>query len=467
VCLNGGDKMIELILGNVDTKIVGKYPVDIVHEITSYKIPGAEHSPRFRAGEWDGRKKFLNRFNNTFPTGLSGDVLRALRQAGEKVKVTDERVKPKFGKPIKVSAGYEDRPYQVEAIEKSIQVSRGILNIATNGGKTYIASRIISKTNLNTLFLVHRKELMYQTKAEFEQVLGIKVGVIGDGKYDPQKITVAMIPTLTQNLRKHKKFFQSIEMLFADECHHLGSSTWFNIFEHAKNAYYRFGLSGTPTGRSDGGGMFLQCATGKMICSVTNKELIDEGVSAKPHIYMQECTVEEDEGKWQHIYKSQIVENTHRNSLICDWIEKYIKEGLQTLVLIEQTEHGRNLQKMMKKRGYDVPFTHGSSNKKFREQCLVDFKEGKIQTMIASTIYDEGISVDGIQVAIFGGSKKSPIGYMQRVGRGLRRKKNGENKVIIVDFFDKGQKHLEKWSEMRLGLYEAASNDFDVEFVKE
>lgn len=453
-------------MGNVNSKIEGKYPADLVHNLTSYSIPGAQHSPRFKSGSWDGRKRFLNRYTNLFPTGLAGEVLRGLRGAGYKVKVVDERVAPQLGEPIKVSKGYEDRPYQVEAIEKSIEVSRGILNIATNGGKTYIASRIISKTNVNTLFLVHRKELMYQTKREFEEVLGVKIGVIGDGKVDIQKITVAMIPTLTKNLKKYYDLFKSIDMIFADECHHLGSSTWYNIFEHC-NAYYRFGLSGTPTGRSDGGGMYLHAATGKVIVSVTNKELIEGGVSAKPYIYMQKCTVSNEEGKWQHIYKKQIVDNSHRNNLICNWIEKFIKEDKQTLILIEQTKHGKNLQQIMKKRGYDIPFTHGSSNKNFREQCLVDFKDGKIRTMIASTIYDEGISVDGIQVAIFGGSKKSPIGYMQRVGRGLRRKKTGENKVEIVDFFDEGQKHLTNWSTERLGLYESADNDFDVQFIEE
>ena len=146
---------------------------------------------------------------------------------------------------------------------------------------------------------------------------------------------------------------------------------------------------------------------------------------------------------------------------------KFIKEKKQVLVLIDEIEHGKELQEMFKAYNLDVPFTHGSSQANFREECLNDFKSGKLTKMIGSSIYDEGVSVDGIDCIVFGGSKKSAIKYMQRVGRGLRRKKGKENKVIIVDFLDKGNKYLEKWSAERLDIYQAAHNDFDVEIIKE
>lgn len=458
--------MLKLILGNVNSKIVGKYPFDLVNELTSFYIPGAHFSPKYKDGLWDGRRKFLNRYTGVFPTGLAGDLLKGLREAGEKVIVEDYREKPRLGKVIKIDQEFEDRDYQVEAIEKALYSSRGVFNIATNGGKTYIASKIISQTNVNTLFLVHRRELFEQTVAELEGILGITVGQLGNGKNIPGKITVAMIPTITRNIKKHKKLLNRTQMIFADECHHMGSQSWYKVFENC-NAYYRFGLSGTPVGRSDNGEMFLRAATGKILMTVTNKQLIEQDVSAKPLIFMQRCQVKPTTRKstWQEMYNAQIVNNRDRNTKVCDWFEKYLSRGKQVLLLVERTKHGNNIKNMMAKRGISVPFTHGGSSVEHRHDCLEGFKEGRIQGLVASSILDEGISVDGIEVVIFAGSKKSAISYMQRIGRGLRRKK-GQNKVVVVDFYDEGQKFLQEWSEERYNLYTSEDNGFKVHFRK-
>lgn len=49
---------------------------------------------------------------------------------------------------------------------------------------------------------------------------------------------------------------------------------------------------------------------------------------------------------------------------------------------------------------------------------------------------------------------------MQRVGRGLRKKKTGENKVEVFDFYDLTNKHLKKHAEQRRKIYE--NEQFDI-----
>ena len=87
---------------------------------------------------------------------------------------------------------------------------------------------------------------------------------------------------------------------------------------------------------------------------------------------------------------------------------------------------------------------------------------GKQRVLIATTIVDEGLDIDKINVLILAGAKKSDRQYLQRVGRALRRKR-GENVVIIYDFYDTGHRLLDKHTKKRHNLY--LKEEFDVTIV--
>lgn len=102
----------------------------------------------------------------------------------------------------------------------------GILSAATAFGKTVVAANIISKRKVNTMIIVHRRELMVQLKQRLQTFLDIpknSIGVIGGGK-DKRTgiIDIAIIQSLNYK-GEVKEFIGEYGQIIVDECHHVSA----------------------------------------------------------------------------------------------------------------------------------------------------------------------------------------------------------------------------------------------------
>jgi len=138
----------------------------------------------------------------------------------------------------------------------------GVLSATTAFGKTVVASYMIAERGVNTLILVHRRQLLDQWIDRLSRFLDIdpkKIGQIGGGKWNQlREVDVAII----QNLSK-KGVVDNIVgfygQLVVDECHHISARS-FEIVARQCPAKYVTGLSATVT-RKDGHHpiIFMQC----------------------------------------------------------------------------------------------------------------------------------------------------------------------------------------------------------------
>ena len=210
--------------------IKGDFPFKEVREATSYMVDGAQFSPKFRKGFWDGRTHLMNKKTGAFPTGLVPYVIDVLKEEEVEYEIKDHRPIP-----VSADAGFELkgkfqlRDYQLNVCKAAVEKKQGIIKMATGAGKTVCAAAIIKCVGLNTLFLVTSKELLYQAEEEFREKLGLdgpEVGLVGDGHWDPGTwITIAIIDTVHARLgdEKCKELLDSTDVLFADECVHVDS----------------------------------------------------------------------------------------------------------------------------------------------------------------------------------------------------------------------------------------------------
>jgi len=79
----------------------------------------------------------------------------------------------------------------------------------------------------------------------------------------------------------------------------------------------------------------------------------------------------------------------------------------------------------------------------------------EIKTLIASNIFNTGISINNIELFINASAGKSKIQTLQKIGRALR-KAEGKKVATIIDFMDYGNKFLERHSNQRINLYKDA-----------
>lgn len=194
------------------------------------KEEGAFYSRAYKSGFWDGITDFYDMKEDKFHTGLLQLFLAGMRKLKDAnpaftYELIDERERPlvhheAIDEEIVLGNGDEDpitlRDYQYESVQELFKEMVGIINVATNGGKTEIASGIIQqilpylKRGERVAFFTHSKEILHQSAERIAKRLNIdisKVGKIGDGKFDikNKQVVFVMIPTLISALKDPKK----------------------------------------------------------------------------------------------------------------------------------------------------------------------------------------------------------------------------------------------------------------------
>lgn len=458
-----------------------------IHGLLTFDVPGARYTQIYRSKQWDGTKKFYDWQKAQFPIGLFPLVLKDAKAAGKRLVVKDNRVFPKINATVPKLKGLDLRPYQIQAIEKCFEHRTGLIEAATNAGKTAIFSAVLKQMHPNPcLIMTHREELFEQLKDEVEKLTGLKVGVIYAKGVEIHPITIAMVPTLLNRIGREDQevteFYHSVQCIIADECHHLKAKGWSDIMANCK-APYRFGFSGTIFAANSYDGVLVRQWVGEVLFKISNDELISTGVSAVPKMKLHQIdskdllsnVIQETRAQFtQPVTKTEfqkavyrkvvdlaVVKNMERNRVAV----KIVKDNLDKsiLLIVDIIEHGYIIEKMLNAAGVPCVYISGQADKSdIRSESLQDFKDGKLKVLISTTILDEGVDISRIEVMVFLPGKKSERQILQRVGRGLRRK-HGVNEVEIHDFLDYGHKYIEAHSRARTRVYQREG--FEIEVV--
>jgi superfamily II DNA or RNA helicase len=476
--------MTKITIDNVFCQVSELNDIDVIREldsILSYFVSGYQFTKAYKSGWWDSKKQKWERWDGKrhlftegmrFHTGLLDKVQLILKNNNIKPEIVDKRKKVDFGKLIKTK-NIESREYQKRVLDASLDHKGGIIKAATGSGKSVMITQLIANTNVKTMVYVIGVDLLYQMHEIFEKMLGTKVGIIGDGVADVQRINVCSVWTavtalgkkyipvddedcakkeLVQEANKSKisKAIREAEMAIFDECHMLATDTLQEINSASKAAYYKYGFSGTPW-RDDGADMLIEAVCGNTIIEVTASELINDGFLVQPTIHF--ISVPELDGlaeQYQSIYRQYVVENEIRNEKIVKAAEKLVDSGRKVLILVKNIKHGEILLNELEGKRV-VYFVKGDVDSDERNAIRKDFIDGKIQIIIATVIYDQGIDLPILDSLILAGSGKSSGRALQRIGRVIRPYKNKKD-AIVVDFIDNA-KYLLNHTAERIKIY--------------
>lgn len=524
--------MLELHIGNVLTTIEGDLPGSLavqIKECCAYSIQGAEFSAYGSANYcpickkittklsweersacpmdgqtyrrcaihgivrpislWDGRKFLYDSRSASFPTGIIGRVLKVLKENHIEYKQFDERIAP-YTRRL-AWHGPELRYYQKEAVETLIKRSRGIIHGATAIGKSMILSNLIANTGVNTLVLAHSTGVFHQLINTFKKTLQIPIGMVGDGKCELKKVTVAMPQSLVTTVKVPKKrlvkgtwkvvntnkqvikpelaeFMVNVEALYVDESHHISCDTVQLVANSCVNAFYRIGVSATPY-RADLLDILIESATGKVNYRYTASQGIRDGYISKPYIHLVDFkqspyprkkeVIDEKTGeiktqpvKYMDLYTDRVIRNLKRNTLISTIAYNHFMKHESVLIIVRNIEHGENLYAQLKYLGETVRWVNGENNAAELQKVLKDLNDGTCRICIASGIFNEGVDVTGLNVCINTTACDSPVTAMQILGRTLRRT-DTKNKVDFYDIYDTGVRWLGEHAVNRENMY--------------
>jgi superfamily II DNA or RNA helicase len=469
------------------------------HRLLSYRVEGAEHMPGYSASGsgWDGRASFFDYDSARFHAGFVQHVTKGLRAAGYEIQLVKKPLPPPLGpERPKVDDFPETERYafHMRTVDQLVRHGQITAQIATGGGKSRIARLAYTRIGRRTLFLTTRGILMYQMHRAMEALTGAPVAVLGDGEWgieytlDGEKrrritqFSVGMVQTLAARLRdpetaaKTRQVLEMFEFVVAEEAHEASGDSYFEVMDACKNAAYRLALTATSFMKDDAeANMRLMACGGPIGIRVTEKQLIDSGILARPYFKFLKVPEQHRPKRlyrstpWQGAYRYGIVENEYRNKLLVAELARAVRYGLTGMALVKQKDHGKILRDMLTRVGVRAAFVWGESNQKERDREIARLGTGELDVLIGSTIMDVGVDCPAVGMIAIAGGGKDETGLRQRIGRGLREKKNGlPNVAFIVDVDDDFNTHLvtharERQAIIRAtpGFVEGIVNDFD------
>lgn len=448
--------------------------IRLVSKDLSFRKDSYYFSAAYQERRWDGFYHLYSKHSHSFSTGFLSRTIGAWKKNG--FEIVDERQIPKISiDPSRPTWGTL-RDYQQDAIRAVLErkvhglsLPRGIIHLPPRTGKTVIATGIIDQLREfpPAVFVVERIDLARQSVVVLKKMLGVEVGIVGDGETNIQPVTVMTIQSLHAafdiSYTKEDKYDEvekkiqrkqdvvnlvsNCQVMIFDEAHHVSSNSYQKAARTSRNAFVVVGLSGTPW-MDDGSDILLENAIGDVVFRRSYSWMVDQGWLVPLDIFFFHLPeVLTYSGSYQSVYKNAVVDNPVMTHLVVELARRLISLGMSVAIMTVQVQHARNLGKLIP----GAVVITGRERGKYRHQVYRDLHRKKIKCVV-STVMSEGIDVPSLDAGINADGGQDSRRIFQRLR--MMTPWDGKTRGIFVDFLH-DEKHLSKHSRRRLEFYES------------
>ncbi len=358
--------------------------------------------------------------------------------------------------------GHPLRPEQSESVTAWQQAGRGVVVMPTGTGKTEVALAIMQQAAVSTLVVAPVRDLMYQWHRRIAHGLGYDAGLIGDGRFAVEPVSVTTYDSACIHMDRLGARFG---LIIFDECHHLPGDVRRDAARMAA-APRRLGLTATPE-RPDGRHADLDRLIGPVVYrlpmdAVRGQTLADyevvripvylsdaeqaryDALSAQVRRYVARRRKTEPEFSWQDLCNETGKDPEARQVLHAYFARKAIEdraeEKLRVLEDIFRLHAasstlifaGSNAMARDVSRRFLIPCLLSHCGKKERQEILDGLRDGTYPALVANRVLDEGVDVPEVKVAVVIGGTASTRQAQQRLGRILRKSGNARATLYEV-----------------------------------
>ena len=413
--------------------------------------------PQARFANTNRYIELVNAIDDTFPAGFAGKVRAAGMKASPAVEVTLVDVRSGPGPLADVDTNWL-RPYQRESLEACLKRTRGIVQMPTGGGKTEVMAALVARVPTSWLILVPQADLLEQTAARIEARTGERPGIVGDGAWNPARVTVATFQTLHRRLTKGTRegraqaegLIRGARGMVVDECHTVAAGSLNLVTGRATNAYWRIGFSATPLDRSDRRSIFVVAQLGGIIHQTTSAQLRALGMLAEAKITLVRVEQGSRAPTWQGVYGECVVRSKARNAAVAQMAAVATKPAL---VFVSQVGHGQKLMPLLTKAGIRAELVWGEDSTDERRAALARLTAGTIDVVVCSSVFQQAVDIPSLRSVVNAAGGASIVQTLQRIGRGTRVTKD-KSEFEVWDILDAGHRWLERHGRERQDVYE-------------
>jgi len=339
--------------------------------------------------------------------------------------------------PLPPPALWDHQVRAYEGLKNAVRKGnrRPLLQVATGGGKTKIAARMISNAlakGKRSVFAVPRKALIKQTidalKAE-----GIKyIGVIQAHHYMTDweaPVQVASIQTLV------RRPVPEADLIFVDEAHLRNKALQKVLDSEQWKDKIIIAMTATPWSKG------LGLRWNELVVAGTTEELIENGVLCPYQIMVPADEFKPNEShvtiKNGEFEDGSAIAELSQPKLVANAVDTWLEfgPGFETFLFAQNCAHARMLQKEFNDRGINCGYIDGESTEEEVEDMWRKYESHEYKVIASVECLVAGVDRPVLCV-ILQFMTRSKMKYMQIIGRGLRIDKRYPDKVLLV--FDHG-----------------------------
>lgn len=341
------------------------------------------------------------------------------------------------------------RDYQSEAIDaiwsEIIQNSAALCVMATGMGKTEVIigllqKSLIAKPTLRALILMDRIDLVKQTERRFKNALGPSLIGVWCGSLQRRELSAPL--TIASVLSADVKRFKKIDLIIVDEVHLMDQkeSAYTRVINELQNQNHKLKVVGfTATAfRSDG----VIYGEGKMFSNICYQKTIQEGIAlgvlCPPILKHTEHEFDTSQlrirmGEYRAEDVDALVANTEKcTEQVEDALPKL--HGRECIAwMCANIDHCNRVLNELVRLRENVTSVHSKQDRSTRDANLGAFMAGTFRHVVFVSILSTGFDHPPIDGIVLLRPTRSPVMYVQSVGRGLRPYKDKKN-CLVLDY---------------------------------
>lgn len=390
--------------------------------------------------KWDGYIKYISD-SGSFRIGLLPHIYEAIKKMGNEITIIDHRPKVKLTPKIPTHLGdsklYPDQKKALKVLLNNqiggypFLICAGDYSVGFGKSLLFCAIHKAYGSKLKTILLLNDSDLFKQFKKELPLLLPEEPITFVQGKVTTKwsNFTVAMVPSVSNNLRLYQSELIGVSIVLIDEADIIDNKTYKNVLNHLWNAPLRIGLSGT---------LYMSTLKKKLVHNMNIMQFIGpkiDKVSLKDQMSKGRATpvvvkvIEPDfkaiptQLSYKDEYDQTITYNVKSHELAYQRILFNAKgDKFPMLVVTKFIDHCEGLYKYLKERlGDRYTFAYMHNQTKNREDILTDFKNGKIDILISTTIIARGKNIPQLSYILNMTSMDSQEKTIQILGRLVRK----------------------------------------------
>jgi superfamily II DNA or RNA helicase/HKD family nuclease len=348
----------------------------------------------------------------------------------------------------------EPKQHQVKMLEdltRERQVfdrHRNLVVAATGTGKTVLAALdykgIQGQLGIRPklLFVAHRKEILFQARRTFAEVL--KDNDFGELMVDGSapkawNHVFASVQSLSsidlQNIARDK-----FDYIVIDEFHHASAKTYVEIIEHFAPKEL-LALTATPE-RADGRNVQDEFFDGRIASELRLWDAMEMGLLAPFQYFGIAEQTDFTNIPWsdRRMYDTKalsasVTRNDIRDRLLMRQLEVNVDdlESMKALVFCVDVEHAEYICALLNRSQIRSELVTGASESQERANSLSKLRSGELQALVSIDVFNEGVDIPELNTIVMLRPTESPVVFLQQLGRGLR-KHVGKSSVTVLDF---------------------------------